>query len=219
MQHCPNCKIDIAGNKTACPLCSGQLHGEATPPPFPYIAPPKYSKIFLIQLISIIAVAAIVVCITLNMVIPTKVAWSLFAVGGIVCAWITCAVGIKTRSNILKNLTFQLFLVTVFAITWDYGTGWRSWSIDYVLPCLCMAVMICMFILSKTFNMRTEDYLIYWGLNALYGIVPVIFLLTGSLRVIYPSAACFALSCIMGAFILIFQGKNLRTLIARKFHL
>lgn len=218
MQHCPSCNIHIAGNKSGCPLCGGKLHGDPTPAPFPYIAPPKYSMTFLVKLVSVIAIAAIVVCVTINMMIPTKVAWCFFAVAGILCAWITSAVGIYTRSNILKNITFQLFLVTLFAVAWDYATGWRNWSIDYVLPCMCMAVMACMFVLSITFKMKPEDYLIYWGLNALYGIVPVIFLLTGQLRSIYPSAICFALSCIMSAFILIFQGKSLRDLIVRKFH-
>lgn len=38
------------------------------------------------------------------------------------------------RYNLLKNAMWQLIIVTVGCIIWDWLTRWHGWSIDFVLP-------------------------------------------------------------------------------------
>ncbi len=220
MQYCDSCNVRVSGNKTTCPLCGGVLHGKATQPPFPVLKKPRFSKMFVTQVISVIAVSTIALCITANLVFPSNNAWWFFSIIGVVCAWISTVAAIRSnRYNLLRTLTFELFWISLLAIGWDWLTGWHNWSLTYVLPFLCMAMLVAMLILSRVLQIRTEDYLVYWGLNALYGLVPLIFILTGMVQVVIPSALCFVFSFVIGSIILVFQGKNLYQLIARRFHL
>ena len=145
--------------------------------------------------------------------------WCWFVIGGVVCAWITASVGIVKRRNVLKNISWQVVLVSLLAVGWDYCTTWRGWSLDYAIPGICFAAMVAMTFFSKLTKLPVEEYLVYLILCALYSLLPLIFLLTGSLRVVYPSAICVALSVISAAAILIFEWQNAREELRKKFHL
>ncbi|OGO89322.1 MAG: hypothetical protein A2Y17_10550 [Clostridiales bacterium GWF2_38_85] len=171
------------------------------------------------RLITFIAITISISSVALNMMIPSDIWWSLFVIGGAISAWITASVGIKYRRKLFKNITWQLFIVTTFAVLWDLSTGWLRWSIDYVIPISCMASMLSMYILSKILKIPTYEYVLYLILDALYGIIPVIFIFTGVLNIIYPSVICVACSLISTAAILLFEGKNMKEEIIRRMHL
>ena len=82
MLYCEKCKIEVAGNKECCPLCQGELKGmgEAGSDVFPDVPKEKVSSGFLFRLLSFISIAAIIICIAVNLMAPTKVWWSLYAV-------------------------------------------------------------------------------------------------------------------------------------------
>ena len=44
---------------------------------------------------------------------------------------------------------WQLILITVIAVLWDNFTGWRGWSVDFVLPFGAMAVLGSMPVIVK----------------------------------------------------------------------
>ncbi len=222
MLYCNKCRVSVIGSKTCCPLCQESLTGTGTASPdaFPVLEKPKYSKHFLLRLISLIAISAAVIAVGLNYIIPAQsdMKWSLFIVLGIICAWISTAVVVVRRRNILKNINWQLLLLTVFAVFWDYLTGWRGWSIEYVIPFSCMASMACMYILSLALKIKARGFVSYLIFDAIYGVIPVIFILTGRLNVTYPSVFCVICSIISISAILLFKGRYILDEATRKFH-
>ena len=68
MQRCPSCRVTVAGHKTCCPLCGGQLSG--TPEPdtevFPALDKPRFTTGFVLRLLALIAIAVSVVCMLVN---------------------------------------------------------------------------------------------------------------------------------------------------------
>ena len=58
--------------------------------------------------------------------------------------WLALAVGFFKRYNLLKNAMWQLIIVTVGCLIWDWLTGWHGWSIDFVLPGVSGLIMISM---------------------------------------------------------------------------
>ena len=56
--------------------------------------------------------------------------------------WLALAVGFFKRYNLLKNAMWQLIIVTVGCIIWDWLTRWHGWSIDFVLPGVSGLIMI-----------------------------------------------------------------------------
>lgn len=221
MQYCLKCKVKIAGDKQYCPLCQGELRGRADPSGeiFPNIPKDKFSNYFVLRLISFIAIAAMVVCVTVNVLLHTALRWSFYVCFGIACAWITGAVGISRRSSIVKNIIHQMFLLSALSVVWDLLTGWRGWSVDYVIPCACTGAMVFMFVMAVTKKIDLSEYLIYLMTSAVYGIIPAVFALLNMLSAVYPSAICIACSIITIAALLLFQGRNIRDEIIRKFHM
>ena len=155
MLKCRKCGVNVDGDKRCCPLCQGELNGEPETEMYPAYAQPKYSSFFLIKLISFIAITAIVICISTDYMLTESFSWSLISVAGIICGWLTTAVGITYRKRILKNITWQLFLITSLSVIWDRCTGWYVWSLNFVLPCACVCSMFSIFIISFSFSNRS----------------------------------------------------------------
>ena len=220
MLHCPKCKVDVAGDKVCCPLCQGELTGTPScQDPYQFIRPEKFSRDMMFRIVSFASVAAIILTLALNFMVPTDSWWWLFAVAGIASVWVTLSIGITYRKRLFKNITFQLFFTTAASVLWDTAMGWQGWSIDYVLPCACVAYMFSIFVLSKVIRGPQNSYIIYLVLDAVYGIVPLIFIFTGILNTVYPSAICVACSLISIFGLLIFDGRSLKEEITKKMHI
>lgn len=221
MRYCNSCKVTVTGAKERCPLCQNLLAGEPEPETevYPQLPAPRYSRLLLYKWVNLAAVAAMVVCLAVNWLFPGPGWWSLFACVGILSVWITTMVGISQRRNIIKNISWQLFLISALTVALDLMIGWQGWSLDYVLPCLCVAAMASMLVLSMAMRLPPNEYLVNLIFAAVYGVLPVIFLLTNLLKVRYPSVICVALSVIIAASLWIFEGKSMRRELKKKFHL
>ena len=99
MQRCPSCRVTVAGHKTCCPLCGGQLSGtpESDTEVFPALDKPRFTTGFVLRLLALIAIAVSVICVLVNIAIGWHALWSLFVVAGAVCVWVAAAVGAVRR--------------------------------------------------------------------------------------------------------------------------
>lgn len=79
--------------------------------------------------------------------------------------------------------------------------------------------MLTMVVISKIMKIPAEEKIFYLALDAVYGIVPIVFIFTGCLNTIYPSAVCVCASLISIAAIILFEGKNIKEQVIKKFHL
>jgi len=68
----------------------------------------------------------------------------------------------------------------------DWKIGWRGWSLDYAVPILCVAALLVMYITAKVMRLSARDYISYFLLGGLFGIVPVLFILFDIVKVDYP---------------------------------
>ena len=123
------------------------------------------------------------------------------------------------KSDIMKNIIWQLCIMLALAVIWDVALGWHGWSIDYVFPILCTVAIASMFVVGKVMNIPINDYIIYIIVDAVLGIIPIIFLCTGILHVIYPSVICVMCSVVYVVGLILFKGQSLRDEITRKLHL
>ncbi len=219
MQQCRKCKVNVEGHKQRCPLCQSQLTGQYGEELFPEHAQPKYSSNFLIRIISFIAICAAVICISTDYMLSGGFSWSIISLGGIICAWLTATVGITYRKKILKNITWQLFLITALSVIWDRYTGWRGWSVDFVLPCSCIVAMASVIVVSKVLKKKPGEYMLYLIIGGFYGFLPLICLIAGLVHIRYPSVICTGISIIFMAALFIFRGKTTKDEIERRFHI
>ena len=133
--------------------------------------------------------------------------------------WLALAIGFVKRYNLMKNAMWQLIIVSVGCILWDVFTGWHGWSVDYVLPAVCMVILLSMFIITKVQRNTAREYMIYFVMAAGYGVLlPLILLLTGVVKFQLVCSICVVACFLFLAALVIFKGKEFREEMHKKFH-
>ncbi len=219
MKYCKSCNVNVSGKRKTCPLCQDRLTGskpsEEVFPKIPFVYK-EYSMFF--KSILLITIIAATVSVGINILLPDTGAWSLFILGGLGSVWASLITLLNQRKNIPKNIVYQVMTISAMALIWDFLTGWRGWSINYVIPSACVFAMISMAIISKIRKFHIEDYILYIIIDGLFGIIPIIFIFFGFLDVLYPTVICIATSIISLSTIMIFEDKKLMAEIKRRLH-
>jgi hypothetical protein len=219
MKYCDKCKVTIRSNEAVCPLCQNRLVGTEGEEIYPEV-PTIYRQFeMFFKLLILSTILAGVGCVAVNLILPQGGYWSVFVVLGILCFWISLAYAVKKKDNIPKNITVQVVILSLLSIGWDWLTGWRGWSLDFVLPITCIAAMISLSIIARVTKMPAGDYIVYLIVDIVFGIVPLIFYLTGLVGIVIPSVICIALSLLSLSVLILFEGKNMLQEIERNFHL
>lgn len=168
----------------------------------------------IVQTFSFLCLAVAVICGMINIMTAGTLNWSWFAGAGCVCAWLVVMVAYSKRRNILKNEIWQLLLISVIAILWDRFTGWRGWSVDFILPFGVLAVQFSVPVIARVNRLKREEYLFYLVQACIAGLIPMILAWTGVVKFVYPSVICAGISILTLAALFIFCKKD--TL--REFH-
>lgn len=225
MKYCVKCKVTVLGNRTYCPLCQRELketnHTEEKKQEeiFPYV-PTIYEKYHMfLKIMIFLSIAVVVLAFFLNLLCTPQTMWAFVVLAGVACFWIMLFFVFVKRKNIGKNILYQIVIISAISMLWDYYTGWNRWSIDFVVPILCMASLLGITVMSKIVYCEIEDYLIYLVLGSIFGIVPILFYGMGMVTVVLPSLLCVASSVLFLAAILVFQGEKMLEELKRRLHL
>ena len=168
----------------------------------------------IVQTFSFLCLAVAVICGMINIMAAGTLNWFWFAGAGCVCAWLVVMVAYSKRRNILKNEIWQLLLISVIAILWDRFTGWRGWSVDFILPFGVLSVQFSVPVIARVNRLKREEYLFYLVQACIAGLIPMILAWTGVVKFVYPSVICAGISILTLAALFIFCKKD--TL--REFH-
>lgn len=221
MLSCDKCKVTIKGDHKICPLCGGiprEVDG-VTEEVFPH-HPTIYQEFnIFIRLMILISISAVIISFAVNAIFTKESRWSLLVAAGILCMWVSLFFIIRKKNNIPKTIVWQVVLIGILSVLWDQSMGWLGWSIDYVIPAVCVGAMVVMAIAAKLLKIGVRDLLIYLFVDGLFGFVPIIFILTGSVNVLYPSVICVAASAISLSALVLFQGDNMKAELNKRMHI
>lgn len=219
MLYCENCNVHLSGKYMRCPLCKGTLTGEADGAETSFPVIPLHIDHALLMRLSFGSLVIAAVSIAVNLIFPSRGWWALFVVFGIVSFWISLSLVLKKNKNIPKTVLWQVGALSLLAYIWDYFTGFRGWSLNFVLPILCTSAMVTMSVIAKIKKLDIQNYIFYLVIDCVFGILSFTLLVIGRTTETIPSAICFVSTIVFLAALLIFQGKALRDEIQRRFHL
>lgn len=220
MRYCKKCGVGVTGTAVRCPFCQNELTGEPDGENvFPDIPLEGEQNWLLIRLLILGSVIAAGVCVAVNVSLPQTGWWSLFVVAGVISGWISGGIILKKRGNLLKAIFWQVCVVSILVVIWDFWTGFWGWSIDFVLPISYAGSMIAILTFAWSMHLPPQEYLLYLLLNILTGFLPLVFLLFGMLHIVYPSVICVFISVVLLAVLLLFQGRALKEEVRRRFHM
>lgn len=224
MMYCDYCQVHLRGEKEKCPLCGNIISQEDTKnkhkfhPTWPEI-PPTYESHLAFRILLFISITAVVLSLAIDIIFPSIINWPVLIVFGLISMWLSLSMVVKKRHNIPKNIMCQVTIVSILSVFWDWKMGWKGWSLEYVIPTVCIAAMFVMYVTAKIMKVSVRDYITYFLLDGLFGIVPILFILFKWVDFLYPSIVCIAVSIIFLSAILIFQGDNIKMELTKRMHI
>lgn len=221
MKYCSHCKVYIREDRERCALCENTLDNEVIEKSediFPEI-PPFYESHLVVKILIFISIVAIVVSFGFNMIFPNTKNWTIPILFGVLSVWIGLIIIVQKRYHIPKKILWQVVIISILAIFWDYQTGWRGWSLDYVIPIACVSAMIIMYVTAKIMKLSIRDYITYAFLDGVFGIIPVVFINFDLVNIVYPSVISIGFSIISLSAIVIFQGKEIKAETNKRMHI
>lgn len=171
MQKCTSCGVNLTGNRDRCPLCGHKLEGfdESAGESyglFPKV-PVRVSYPFILKINAFAALAVLLVANLLHYAFfpdfPAYVPLSL----GAVCAWIAVNVGFRCRKDLARCVCREGVLAILLCLIWDALTGWRGWSVNFVLPSVSLAMVVFFCVMGIVDRRRLTVYADYFMVGEL----------------------------------------------------
>ena len=220
MKFCEKCKVDVVGTRIYCPLCQNELTllNETAPGLYPVLGPPEYKYNLILRLVAFVSIIGSLISIVLNITLFPEIWWSMYLIVTLICTWVSLLMAISKHKNILKYLLYQTVIIILFSILLDFLIGWHGWSITFVVPIMFTLAMVVMYSLSKLLHLHTGDYMIYLLMDALFGIIPIIFVGSDIVQIDIPSLICIVTSLASVVGLIIFEGSNMYQELKRRLH-
>ena len=217
MAKCSKCKIELNTVSDICPLCNSEIKNKEESI-YPVIKN-NLTKIILMKKIFFINCLICIIILLINYFCTPNIKWSIFVVIQLIGMYFVFCKVLNGRNKILRLLFMLNFIICIISIFWDYYVGFSGWSINYVLPSLCICYGVFMIVLRfvKYFAFRENTSYIY--LNVCIEFIPIILVMLDKIR--FPLLAI--ISCVMGVLniliLLIFDGSNFKEDIRKKLHI
>lgn len=219
MKKCTKCNVnlDIISNK--CPLCNSEIKNvKDFESSYPKIKNMVSKSLFRKVLFFLTCIISIVVLI-LNYFLTPSVKWSFFVVLQIYASYYIFYNILSGRKKVIKLLFVLNLFVSGLSVFWDIYTGFYGWSVNYVIPSLCITYGIFMLILRLVNYYAFRENSSYIYLNICLEFVPLImvFFDKANLNILVYLSSFFGLLHLL--ILLIFDGSSFKDDIVKKLHI
>lgn len=223
MDYCENCKASIKGDWEICPLCQTSMEQENSEDkktgtsflndPLLFNRDQAKKTFFRVSLLLIL------LYFIAQIFYPFKFFGLEYILFGLFITWTLGIIFVRKRRNLAKVITYYLLLISLATIYFDYLFGWRGWSITFVVPIISMSALLAIFIAMQVINLKVQDYVLYLQLAALFGLIPLLFLIMNWVGHPLPSLLSVILSIIMFIGVLIRYRKLLIRELQKRMHI
>ena len=220
VQYCPKCRVNIHGQKKACPLCQKKLeYKESDEGSFPVFPERKISSVTVMKILTFILAAFCIITGMIGFMIPETDA--VIRICHIVAFFIWGDVFVINyfRYNVLKTITIEALIVMIAVLVTDILTGWHRWSVTWVIPSILLVMMIVTLIISRAARFHADEFISYLILNSAVAMIQLIFIKLGMNWFPYPAMIVVTLYLLLDAGVVIFNFGDLMSTIARRLNL
>ncbi len=203
MPTCTDCHVRVLTVTDRCPLCHRSLaeqQDKAARHTYPVERPLQKKSISLARLVSLSVICLILLSLSINWAAWNGWLWSVIFSTHVLylwlVGWLTLKKGVHPGLKLMTNaLSITLLLVVVNVLYRSNVTiSCISWAVSYSMPIIFIGfiTVIDMIMLRKKHNLR--DFLLYQLSLCAIGFIPLVLVLTGVARPIYPSVIAAALA-------------------------
>ncbi len=226
MQYCEKCKVSISTKTNICPLCHNRIKiDEKAKITYLDYEPlkDKYTKTAII--ISSIAPFLIVASLVLNLFVFKSSYWSVIAIAGIIYFWLLGLLTFNKRINMPVKLIAHVITISLILIIINMFASKElvikniTWAISYAIPLVIFTFTAFINFIMFTTKQRLKDFLLYQLVLCLLGFIPLIILMWGIAKPLYPSilTAFYSYSTIL--YLIVYSKNIIKEEFKKRFHL
>ena len=207
MQYCPKCKMYIRGAKKCCPLCRGDLTGEAGDPAFPVVKKQRNRGTFL-KVLSFVCVVVIVAMLLLMSLLESR--WPLLFIVISAVAWIDILAARYYRYNIIRLITFETYIGMLICFVIDKYFAMGGWSYTWAIPFSFVGLIIATVMVLAIARLPLEDGIIYIIFDILMSLLLLIGVANGQNTFPLPVKIIETGLVLVGVALIIFRFRDLK---------
>lgn len=219
MKRCEQCKVQVTGPGKLCPLCGAPLSGrgeeDAAYPPVGF----GRGYHFIKRLLLFLTLMAVIVCAVVNLATAPDFWWWAIVATVLAYAWAVGSHSLRHGGNGGGKVLMQVLAAAALVVLLDLETGWRGWSVDFVLPAICGVGIAAILVLVLCNLTNWAQYVLYQVVLALLGFVPIALYFFGASQVFWAAAipAVMALASLIALFL--FGDRSIKNEFVRRLHL
>ncbi len=219
MYECPRCGVKIAGSKKCCPLCRGELQGEASPSVFPISKRKRFTTLTLIKIstFALTVLAVILFAVRMLSEIENGTLMTVFLIGLI--AYADFLLGIYFHSNLLKVIHIQTYAIMMICLGIDYFTGWHSWSVSWVVPIGFLFLLVVTYLIGESIDLFFGEFVLYIAIDMILSLLQLIPLVLDFNYFRFPAVISMSIMMILFSGSIIFRFRELKTALHKLFSL
>lgn len=222
MKHCRRCDIDIKDGRATCPLCDSVLEGkDQAEPTYPEIGYEMQRFLFVKRLFyfGLLVVGATSVLINYYTFQHFHgIYWSLIVLVAIAYCWFTVSYTLLNHTNLGAKVIFQAVGILLVTVIIDYVTGYRGWSLRFVIPGMLLLADFALLVLMALRPERWQGFFMCQIAVCVLSVVPVVMAYVGLIDNMFLAILdCFILWLSLAGTI-IFGGRRTRLELKRRFH-
>lgn len=219
MSRCRNCNIEVLDETVRCPLCGSVLeYTEEMENMYPNVKIKARKMVLISRIYLFCAILSEAVLWYVNAAVNPEIWWSVIAGLGMLYLYLLLRFAILGQSGYREKTVVLTAIAVLVMVAVDMVTGYRGWSVNYVLPAGIMlmdaGIIVCMVINRRNW----QSYLMWQMVMILCSIVPLILAAAGIVTAPFLSNLAFACSLFLFLGSVIIGDRRARVELRRRFH-
>lgn len=219
MSRCRNCNVEILDESEVCPLCHSVLEQtEELENMYPDARLKNQKLKFATRLYLFCALVLETGLVLLDFNGNNQVHWSILAGLGLLYVYTVLRYAVLGKSGYRAKTIVLLLLAILLTVAVDFTTGYRGWSVDYVVSGGIL-LMDAVILLLMMINRRNWQSYMMWQLGTiLFGLIPELLHFAGLENNNYMAFLPLAVSVFLFLGTLMLGGRRAGQELYRRFH-
>ncbi len=224
MSQCRNCGVKISDPGQICPLCRCILETDAKEQAeniYPYLHAEheikKMQRALSIYLVAAIA-AEVILCLA-DYAARGPVGWVILIGIFLAYGYVTLKVSIQMSTGYRLVVFIQAVLGVAVLLAIDVVSGFRGWSLTYVIPAACMLIDLAIVVMMFVNKRDWQSYISFQIVILAFTVLPFVLYGFGLVRHLFVPAIGLIVAGLTFAGTILIGGKRAREELQRRFHI
>lgn len=178
--------------------------------PFVQLPETKVSFMLMVRLVTFLCVSFEIMVIAAHIITGFQHGWLYAAMLAAPLAWVDFQIAVYYRSNMIRMLTIQAYLIMIVCLIIQNLTRSGTWAVSWVVPAMFCLLIAVTFAAAKAQGMQLHEFILYPAFDVLMSLLQIIPIVMGINTLIAPAVICIAGMLILVSSLVIFQGRMLR---------